>query len=1249
MLSPAERHSLAQDTLQFNLQSRRQGTDCLINGLVQLVECHGNRITAVVADDESCKVSWKLDGAVWKNQCSCTVHSNCKHAYAVAHHVLQHGVEGGAGTEEKRSKAGAFARSIENTIDRLVSLVSAEKKEESPRSSRKSLVTQFLEARNTWDAVQVIGPLCEQLGLKSNVASNQWFSMLEGQKLEKRAWLLARHISKLGGRLPPELEPHRHYKEFEKEETRSKEEAWVSSIQEWMALMPSHALKPERSIRVVWSWDAAPASGEGPAIQLLLSSKKLKDAPRTPQQIRTFAVEATRSPQRFNAEDSDFLRWLNAQFHLLADPHQSATQENATFISQGRALHAWLSAWGRVERCVWKDGTPVKYERTVASIVPVFQSPRASQEGGTEKQSPVSLDFSIHVPGVGTFPLQEARLVFPPAGSEGREPTFAFVNQAFYLVQNAPPASVLVPFLKGEALKLTSSRRTALLPGLLRRFPRLADQSAGLVCQHPVQTIFSMNLNPTDWLCVRLYALSRDSNHRWEYVSDGWMLQKLTHEGFWADRDATRHGPVEGSKKVHVQNICLEAPEAQAPTAPLEPSQSNGQHLEHVPKFSETALAQEWMDTLGLETALQAGLEEDHGWWVYLDSRRIEQLLEQWAARPKSTEFWANPAFRSLVTPSHHAAGRLKIRSSGMDWFTISADWDSMELKLTSADAQILESSQEKFVKLSSGRWINREEGQELQKTAQTVAEVGLDLFSGEEQRITPWQFVHANAESVQQLISMLEDGATEEARDALLELKGKLAGFQGLPEVTIPSRLRAEMRGYQVEGLKFLSYASSLQLGAILADDMGLGKTLQALAWMESLRDAEGSSPCLVVCPASVVYNWQREAEKFVDGSKILLLTSGEARHELRREIPGYDLVITNYALLRRDLDELKQFQFRAVILDEAQNIKNPDSQVAQAAKQLKAHHRLALTGTPLENRLLDLWSIVDFVAPGYLGKRGQFVELYDNPEHPQRRKQLASRLRPILLRRIKKEVAPDLPDRIEEKRDCELTEEQRVLYVSELKRAREMVLNLEDGPAFAQKKIHVLAALTRLRQICCHPSLIGGQGVSGSGKTMALMDILEPLIAGGHKVLVFSQFVQMLNLLEKELDTRSIPYHMLTGRTVKREAVVQGFQQDPRASVFLLSLKAAGTGLNLTAASYVVLYDPWWNPAVEAQAIDRTHRIGQDRTVITYRLLARDTVEDKIYQLQQNKASMVKDILGEESFARALTKEDFNYLFSE
>jgi SNF2 family DNA or RNA helicase len=318
-----------------------------------------------------------------------------------------------------------------------------------------------------------------------------------------------------------------------------------------------------------------------------------------------------------------------------------------------------------------------------------------------------------------------------------------------------------------------------------------------------------------------------------------------------------------------------------------------------------------------------------------------------------------------------------------------------------------------------------------------------------------------------------------------------------------------------------------------------------------------------------------------------------------------------------------------------------------------VRSEHRLALTGTPLENRLLDLWSIVDFVQPGYLGNQEQFHEQYEprGPDmewaHRIARRKLSAKLRPIMLRRLKRQVAQDLPDRIEERRDCELQEDQRKLYLAELRRSRERVMQTVQEKGLARSRIHVLAALTRLRQICCHPSLVGNDSVSG--KTETLFELVEPLLDEGQKVLVFSQFVQMLQILETECGKRQMPFHVLTGKTKNRQDVVQAFQDDPRPCVFLLSLRAAGTGLNLTTASYVVLYDPWWNPAVEAQAIDRTHRIGQTRTVNAYRLIAPGTVEDKIWELQQRKAQAIADVLGEEGFARSLTQADLEYLFSE
>jgi SNF2 family DNA or RNA helicase len=491
--------------------------------------------------------------------------------------------------------------------------------------------------------------------------------------------------------------------------------------------------------------------------------------------------------------------------------------------------------------------------------------------------------------------------------------------------------------------------------------------------------------------------------------------------------------------------------------------------------------------------------------------------------------------------------------------------------------------------------------------------------------------------------------GMSEESLAAVEELRARIASFEGVPQLELPPGLTADLRPYQREGVDFLAHATSLGLGAVLADDMGLGKTVQALAWLLHVRaDESDPGPSLVVCPTSLLHNWRREAERFAPGLRVAVLERGSERHILRAEAERWDLLLTNYALLRRDIEGWEKLDLHAAILDEAQNVKNPDAAVSKAVRRLRARHRLALTGTPLENRPLDLWSLVSFVSPGLLGSQRAFIERYEGAgATPLSRARLAAKLRPVLIRRLKSEVAKDLPDRIEERRDCDLSPEQRRLYLAELRRTRKLALGPEGSAQDeAQRRIAVLAALTRLRQICCHAALAGGTRSISSGKVDALFEILEPLLAEGHKVLVFSQFVKCLEILRQELARRGIPQHLLTGESVKRDRIVAEFESGEGASVFLISLKAGGTGLNLTAASYVVLFDPWWNPAVEAQAIDRTHRIGQDRTVVAYRLLARGTVEERIFELQQQKAAMVRDVLGEEGFARSLSRDDLAYL---
>ena len=619
-------------------------------------------------------------------------------------------------------------------------------------------------------------------------------------------------------------------------------------------------------------------------------------------------------------------------------------------------------------------------------------------------------------------------------------------------------------------------------------------------------------------------------------------------------------------------------------------------------------------------------------------------LAEAWADKPHDAEFLGNAAFHRLFLTPRALKPRLVVKGSGIDWLAVSAEWEAEGMKLSKADLDRLAAATSRFVKLPNAGWVELDT-RAVQGAHEAMADMGVDGLIAVPQKVGMEHVAH-----------LADDDFTRFADTPEAQLlRERVRDFKGVPNAGLPRALCADLRPYQKDGFDFLAHLVEVKLGGILADDMGLGKTLQTLTWLAWLKErhTKNPKPSLVICPASVLHNWRREAEKFTPTMKVLVLESGAARHNLRKQIPQHDLIVTNYALLRRDLEEFHKFSFRAVILDEAQFIKNPGAQVTQSVKQLKCENKIALTGTPLENRLLDLWSIVDFIQPGYLGNQEQFLETYEprgaNAESEQRiaRRRLSAKLRPLLLRRLKKHVAKDLPDRIEERRDCPLGDEQRKLYLAELRRSRDQVMKAVETQGLNKSKMHVLAALTRLRQVCCHPSLVGSD--TASGKTETLFELLDPLIADGQKVLVFSQYVQMLQLLEKDCAARQIKTHMLTGQTKDRQAVVNAFQSDTGAGVFLLSLRAAGTGLNLTNASYVVLYDPWWNPAVEAQAIDRSHRIGQTQTVNAYRLIAPGTVEEKIWELQQSKAQTIADVLGEEGFARSLTAVDLEYLFSE
>jgi superfamily II DNA or RNA helicase len=489
-------------------------------------------------------------------------------------------------------------------------------------------------------------------------------------------------------------------------------------------------------------------------------------------------------------------------------------------------------------------------------------------------------------------------------------------------------------------------------------------------------------------------------------------------------------------------------------------------------------------------------------------------------------------------------------------------------------------------------------------------------------------------------------------------ELRERVRRFEGIPRVEPPEPLRGVMRRYQERGLDFLSYLGAFRFGGVLADDLGIGKTLMALAYLLHRRERDGRAPSLVIAPTSVTHTWSSEITKFTPQLRALQLTSGNERAALYAEVEHYDVVVTSYALARIDAEKLAGIRFRAVILDEAQNAKNPASQISKVVRSLQAEHRLALTGTPVENSLRDLWAIFAFLEPGLLGTESSFRRRFEAPIHNGDRDAIAAlhaRLEPFILRRTKEDVAPELPERTETEIVVDLSPTQRKLYRAIAEAARREIVDVWDGVAPQKAGIHVLAALTRLRQVCAHPGLLAKRYLAepeSSAKFDALSETIDEIVAGGHKVLVFSAFASMLRVIRDDLARRGISCGYLDGSVKERDrrAEVAAFMAEAGPPVFLCSLKAGGVGLTLTAADYVVLYDPWWNPAVERQAIDRTHRIGQRHAVTAYRMLTRGTVEEKIRTLAGRKRELSDNVIrADAAMAKALTREDLEFLFSE
>ena len=470
--------------------------------------------------------------------------------------------------------------------------------------------------------------------------------------------------------------------------------------------------------------------------------------------------------------------------------------------------------------------------------------------------------------------------------------------------------------------------------------------------------------------------------------------------------------------------------------------------------------------------------------------------------------------------------------------------------------------------------------------------------------------------------------------RDAS-ELIQRLRQLDAIAPVNAPDGLTTELRPYQQQGLAWLQFLTEFGFGGILADDMGLGKTLQTLAHLllEKQR-GRADRPSLVVAPTSLLFNWSAEIQRFVPGLSVLLL-HGPRRRERFRQIPEYDIVLTSYPLLVRDLEPLSQQAYHLAVFDEAQWLKNPAAKASRAARELDARHRLCLTGTPMENHLGELWSLFDLLMPGLLGERKGFARRFRTPIEKQDnsavQERLARRVRPFLLRRGKQEVAGELPKKTEILQSISLSGEQLDLYETVRLAMHRQVRDEIARQGLERSHIIVLDALLKLRQVCCDPRLIAAerQHPAPSAKLDRLMELLPEMLEEGRRILLFSQFTGMLRLIEEAVTSSGIAYSKLTGQTRDREAAVRQFQEG-QVPLFLISLKAGGVGLNLTTADTVIHYDPWWNPAVERQATDRAHRIGQHKPVFVFKLICRGTVEERIQAMQESKQALADGLYG-------------------
>ena len=603
-------------------------------------------------------------------------------------------------------------------------------------------------------------------------------------------------------------------------------------------------------------------------------------------------------------------------------------------------------------------------------------------------------------------------------------------------------------------------------------------------------------------------------------------------------------------------------------------------------------------------------------------------------------EIFGEDALKKTRVNRHAPSVSLNI-SSGIDWFDISPLVQFGDVPLQFSELRKALRKKQRYVKLSDGS---------IGEIPDDFVDQYKHLFQLGEQNEESVRFSDHHLTLIDQLLLKADFSETDSQFNERLS---KLKNFKQIEEKPLHRTFEGTLRPYQKSGVDWLHFLKDFKFGGILADDMGLGKTVQMLAFLQSLRADNPDLPAdLIVLPRSLLINWEREVQKFTPNLSTTLFF-GNTRAKDTKHFDQYDLVLTTYGTMRSDIKKLRDYSFHYVVLDESQAIKNPNTQTFKAVRLLKSKYRVAMTGTPVENSTFELWSQFSFLNPGLLGNIEYFKREFGNPiqrnEDEDSAKLLRQMVYPFILRRTKSQVAPDLPPRTERVIYMDMEPAQRKFYERTRDEYRAELLKVIAKKGMNQARFKVLEGLLRLRQICNHPRLYRPNFRGNSGKPTLLPETMENLASEGHKALIFSQFVKMLKLIEGELEKRNIPYAYLDGQTRKRQEAVDAFQENPDLTFFLISLKAGGVGLNLTAADYVIHVDPWWNPAVEMQATDRTHRIGQDKPVFVYKLITRDSVEEKILQLQEKKKELVEKLITTEgSFFKNLSSDDIQVLFS-